>query len=364
MLKKPLLIYNKDFVVTSDNYLPTKNRNAMVHSLIEASGLLYKVDVIKPTKASFDQLRSFHSSEYLCFLQESNKFFDDENTQAEYGFGYDCPMKSGLYEYCREVAGGSITAAIYLCRKDYNVVFHWLGGWHHAKMSEAAGYCYVNDCVLAILELRKKFPKVLYIDFDLHHGDGVQDAFAGTNKVFTFSIHKYEPGFFPGSGNVNEIGFGKGKYHNVNIPLHDGIHDDSFMYACKRVLSLIKHKYSPDAVVCQVGVDGLNGDPMRSFNLTSFAFEECVKIITSWGLPTLFLGGGGYHEANSARCWTRLTASIADAPLPEDIPEHDFFPCYGPDFDFKIEKSFKKDLNSKEYLDEIINAVTTNLEKL
>ena len=365
MTKKSALIYDKDFAATSDNYIPTKNRNIMVHSLIQACGLLEKMVAVKPLLATFDQLHSFHSWDYLSFLEENNKCFNDEDEdQIEYGFGYDCPMKVGLFDYCLKVAGGSIMAASLLCQKKYKLIFHWLGGWHHAKVSEASGYCYVNDCVLAILELRKTFPKVLYVDLDLHHGDGVQDAFYGTDKVMTFSVHKYEAGFFPGSGNVNEIGFGKGKYYNVNVPLHDGIQDDGFVYICKKLLNQVKNKYSPDAIVCQAGVDGLNGDPMRSFNLTSAAFENCVKIIANWDLPTLFLGGGGYHEANVARCWTQLTASILDTPLPEDVPEHDFFPFYGPNFDFNTEKSFRKDLNSKEYLDDIIRKVTFNLKML
>ena len=167
-----------------------------------------------------------------------------------------------MYEYCLEIAGGSIEGARLLCHKKYRVVLHWLGGWHHAKRSEAAGYCFVNDCVLAILKLRKTFSKVLYIDFDLHHGDGVQDAFFATDKVMTFSVHKYESGFFPGTGSIVETGFGKGKGFSINLPLRDGIRDEPFISVCQKVLGEIKDVFLPDAVVCQVGADGLNGDPM------------------------------------------------------------------------------------------------------
>ena len=363
MKKQCALVCNIHYVAASDKYIPTVNRNAMVHSLITACDI--NINVVIPHKATFDQLRWFHSEEYLTFLMKNNEDCDDDSDEnADFGFGYDCPLKPGIYDYCLEIAGGSITAASLLCEKKYKVVMHWLGGWHHAKTSEAAGYCYVNDCVLAILQLRRTFPKVLYIDLDLHHGDGVQDAFYGTDKVLTFSVHKYESGFFPGSGNMNEVGFGKGKYYAVNIPLLDGAQDDSFITACRKVLPTVIERFSPDAVVCQVGVDGLAGDPMRSFNLTPAAFQSCVKFVLDWGLPTLFLGGGGYNAANSARCWTLLTTTIAQANLPDDIPEHDFFPSYGPDFDFAIEKNFKKDMNSDDHIQMVVNNALSNLTKL
>ena len=359
------LIYKKEFLLASDDHIPTNNRNSMVYSLIEACGLFNKVDIIKPQKANFDQLHCFHSWDYLCFLKENSVCVDDEDDKLiEYGFGYDCPLRPGLFDYCLEIAGGSVTAASLLCKKDYRIAINWYGGWHHAKIGKAAGYCYVNDCVLAILQLRKSFKKVLYIDLDLHHGDGVEDAFCGTDKVMTFSVHKHELGFFPGTGSINNVGFGKGKYFTVNLPVKDGIQDDGFIFVCSEVLLKIKEQFLPDAIVCQVGVDGLNGDPMRSFNLTPVAFEKCLKLVLSWDLPTLILGGGGYNEANTARCWTQITASIANASLPDDIPEHNFFPLYGPDFNFKIEKSYKKDMNTKEFLNQVIESVTANLDKL
>ena len=365
MNKQVALIFNKNFISLSDSFIPTKNRNQMVYSLIDVCGLLNKVSVCKSEAATFDQLHYFHSKEYLNFLaQQHDELEIDSDDEAEFGFGYDCPLKPGIFNYCLQVAGGSISAAKLLCLKKFDVVMHWSGGWHHAKRNEAAGYCYINDCVLAILQLRKTFSKVLYIDYDLHHGDGVQDAFYGTDKVMTFSIHKYESGFFPGSGSIKEIGFGKGKYFSINLPLHDGIQDESFIAVCQKALSKVKEKFVPEAVVCQVGADGLNEDPMQSFNLTSKAFVQCIKQVVDWNLPTLILGGGGYNEANVARCWTEVTASLVNETLPDDIPEHEFFPCYGPNFDFKIDRSFKKDMNSNKYLTDVVDNIIFNLNQI
>lgn len=365
MCKHLALIYNKHYLCQSDNFIPTNERNVMVHTLMDACKLPDKLDLIIPKQATINQLLWFHSKDYIEFLKKDiEQIEDDDDEMREFGFGYDCPLKAGLYEYCLEIAGGSITAASLLSDKKYRIVLHWLGGWHHAKRSEAAGYCFVNDCVLAILQLRQVFSKVLYVDLDLHHGDGVQDAFYGTDKVLTFSVHKFECGFFPGTGSIVETGYGKGKGYTVNLPLHDGVKDELFTLACCEVLAKIKDTFLPEAVVCQVGVDGLNGDPMRSFNLTSFSFETCINTIVSWGLPTLLLGGGGYCEANVARCWTKVTASLLDEHLPDDIPEHEYFTKYGPDYGFNIECSFKKDLNSRKYLNEVVSQICSNLDNL
>lgn len=109
---------------------------------------------------------------------------------------------------------------------------------HHAKKSEASGFCYVNDIVLAILELLKYHQRVLYIDIDIHHGDGVEEAFYTTDRVMTVSFHKYGE-YFPGTGDLRDIGAGKGKYYAVNFPLRDGIDDDAYGDIFRPIISKV-----------------------------------------------------------------------------------------------------------------------------
>ena len=118
---------------------------------------------------------------------------------------------------------------------------NWAGGLHHAKKSEASGFCYVNDIVLAILELLKYHQRVLYIDIDIHHGDGVEEAFYTTDRVMTVSFHKYGE-YFPGTGDLRDIGAGRGKYYSLNFPLRDGIDDQC--YEGKKILltQFVSHK--------------------------------------------------------------------------------------------------------------------------
>ena len=94
-----------------------------------------------------------------------------------------------------------MASAVKLNKQAADIAINWAGGLHHAKKSEASGFCYVNDIVLAILELLKYHQRVLYIDIDIHHGDGVEEAFYTTDRVMTASFHKYGE-YFPGTGDL------------------------------------------------------------------------------------------------------------------------------------------------------------------
>ncbi|KAA6354483.1 MAG: putative Histone deacetylase 1, partial [Streblomastix strix] len=146
----------------------------------------------------------------------------------------DSTVFDGLFRYCQITAGGSVCGASKLNSKEADIAINWSGGLHHAKKGEASGFCYINDIVLGILELLKCNPRVMYIDIDVHHGDGVEEAFYTTDRVMTVSFHKYG-GFFPGTGSIKDIGAGKGKYYSINVPLRDGIDDDGFMYVFQAV---------------------------------------------------------------------------------------------------------------------------------
>ncbi len=119
---------------------------------------------------------------------------------------------------------------------------------HHAKKCEASGFCYVNDCVLGILELLKKHERVLYIDIDCHHGDGVEEAFYTTDRVMTASFHKFGD-YFPGTGALDDIGAGPGKNYSVNFPLNEGVEDISYEMAFKPVIAEIFARFRPGAVL-------------------------------------------------------------------------------------------------------------------
>uniref|UniRef100_A0A672UWM8 histone deacetylase n=6 Tax=Neoaves TaxID=3078114 RepID=A0A672UWM8_STRHB len=277
--------------------------------------------------------------------------------------GEDCPVFDGLFEFCQLSAGGSVASAVKLNKQQTDIAVNWAGGLHHAKKSEASGFCYVNDIVLAILELLKYHQRVLYIDIDIHHGDGVEEAFYTTDRVMTVSFHKYGE-YFPGTGDLRDIGAGKGKYYAVNYPLRDGIDDESYEAIFKPVISKVMETFQPSAVVLQCGSDSLSGDRLGCFNLTIKGHAKCVEFVKSFNLPMLMLGGGGYTIRNVARCWTYETAVALDTEIPNELPYNDYFEYFGPDFKLHISPSNMTNQNTNEYLEKIKQRLFENLRML
>jgi len=231
------------------------------------------------------------------------------------------------------------------------------------KKSVASGFCYINDIVLAILELLKYHARVLYIDIDIHHGDGVEEAFYTTDRVMTVSFHKFGD-FFPGTGDIKDIGAQKGKNYSVNFPLADGIDDKSYASVFRPVIQKVMETYQPGCVVLQCGADSLTGDRLGCFNLTVKGHGECVKFVKSFGLPMLVLGGGGYNIRNVSRCWTYETAVLLDLSLDNRIPHNDFYQYYGPDFKLHLAPNDMVNYNTREELERTKVLVLQNLSQL
>ncbi|KAG4090852.1 hypothetical protein H8356DRAFT_1711036 [Neocallimastix lanati (nom. inval.)] len=338
-------------------------RIRMTHDLILEYGLFNKLEIFRPIRATSKEMTHFHTEEYINFLQKITPEHSDEyeRLQVKYNVGEDCPVFDGLYEFSSISAGGSMSAANKLNRGESDICINWAGGLHHAKKAESSGFCYVNDIVLGILELLRYHARVLYIDIDLHHGDGVEEAFYATNRVMTVSFHKYGQ-FFPGTGNYNDIGSNLGKYHAVNIPLKDGIDDEAYHSLFMPIIKHVIDWYRPGAIVLQCGADSINGDRLGVFNLSMKGHAKCIEYVKSFNLPLLLLGGGGYTVRNTARTWTHETAIAIGEELPLNIPENDYIKYYAPDYILDIQASkTSKNLNSREYLDRIRERVIENL---
>ena len=313
-------------------------------------------------------MQRFHSEDYVDFLKrispDNMRQYSSQMQKFNVGEYTDCPVFDGLYEFCSTYTGCSIDGAVKLNHGLTDIAINWSGGLHHAKKMEASGFCYINDIVLAILELLKYHPRVLYIDIDIHHGDGVEEAFYTTDRVMTVSFHKYGD-FFPGTGDIRDVGVKNGKYYSVNVPLQEGIDDESYETVFKPVMEKVMEMYRPTAVVLQCGADSLAGDRLGCFNLSLKGHAECVEYVKSFNLPMLVLGGGGYTVRNVARCWTYETSVLLNTPLSNEIPYNDFFEYYAPDFKLHITPSTSmENVNKPEQLQAITARILQNLKNL
>ena len=182
----------------------------------------------------------------------------------------------------------------------------------------------ISDIVLGILELLRYKQRVLYIDIDVHHGDGVEEAFYTTDRVMTVSFHKYGE-YFPGTGELRDIGVGQGKNYAVNFPLRDGIDDKSYKNIFEPVIKAVMEYYRPEAIVLQCGGDSLSGDRLGCFNLSMQGHANCVNFVKTFDLPVLVLGGGGYTMRNVSRCWAYETGLLVGKEVGPDLPYNDYY---------------------------------------
>ena len=239
-----------------------------------------------------------------------------------------------------------------------DICVNWAGGLHHAKKAEASGFCFVNDIVLSILELLKYHNRVLYIDIDVHHGDGVEEAFYTTNRVMCVSFHRYGDNsyngdkLFPGTGDLMDIGYGEGKYYSLNVPLKQLVNDTQFIDVFKTIMEKVREHYRPDCVVLQCGADSLAYDKLGTHNTTIKGHGECVKIVKSWCLPTIILGGGGYTIKNVARCWAYETGLSVNqgAHMNDSLPLNDFYEYYAPEYTLHFKAKDEASYNTPDYL--------------
>jgi len=177
------------------------------------------------------------------------------------------------------------------------------------------------------------------------------------------SFHKYGE-YFPGTGDLRDIGAGRGKYYSLNFPLRDGIDDLSYEGIFVPVMSRVMELYQPSAIVLQCGADSLSGDRLGCFNLTLKGHAKCVEFMKRYNLPLMLLGGGGYTIRNVARCWTYETAVALETDIPNELPYNDYFEYFGPDFKLHIAPSNMSNQNTSEYMDKIRSRLLENLRML
>ena len=332
------------------------HRLTLLNNLVVGYGLHKKMNIYRPRPATKVELEEFHDEDYISFLQrvtpENEKDFPE--LLEKFKMADDCPIFDGMYDFCSLYSGSSIDAARKLISNQSDIAINWSGGLHHAKKLEASGFCYVNDIVLAILELLRYNPRVLYIDIDVHHGDGVQEAFYSTDRVFTLSLHRYGDGFFPNTGDATEIGASQGKHYSMNVPLNPGIDDDSYTSLYKSVLDSVIESYKPTVIVLQCGADSLGLDRLGGFNLNIKGHGACVDYTKTFGIPMLILGGGGYTIRNVARCWTYETSLICDVELPGKLPDTPYINFFKPDYSLHPVLQYSQaNLNTKQYLEKL-----------
>lgn len=266
-------------------------------------------------RASEQELCKFHDPDYVAAVRAADAAGSvDRAVRERYRIGtMENPLFPGLFRRASTAVGGSILAA--QLALEGRAVFHPSGGTHHGRTDRASGFCYFNDPVFAVLTLLEGgLERVLYVDLDAHHGDGVQDAFANDERVLTVSIHEEKR--WPHSGLVDDRGAGSAR----NLPVPSGFNDSELDFLMQHAVMPLGRAFGPEALVITCGADPLDGDPLSRLSLSNVALWRAVETLVAQWPRAVVLGGGGYNPWTVIRCWSGLWGRLAGRPIPATLP--------------------------------------------
>ena len=282
-------------------------RESRAKKYMEERGFFHHMDMRRPDPDDESVLLNVHSRDYVDFVKTKSQ---EGEGLLDYG---DTPAFKGVFESALRRVMGSVTG-IRLLAQGYDHAVNLGGGLHHAQWGSASGFCVFNDVAIAAKEGEKFFRRIAIVDVDGHHGDGTQALLYDDPNVLKISLHMYHRGFFPGTGEINEIGTGRGKGYTVNVPLPPGTADDAYIYAFDNVVIPLLDRFQPEAIIIQEGGDSHFDDPLVELKLSTRGYLALIKRIHDLAHrgtgKILLLGGGGYNYDATARVWTVSVAEL------------------------------------------------------
>jgi acetoin utilization protein AcuC len=321
---QPLVVYgesSRHYDFGSDHPLTPRRFGPGIDLLRELGAERF----MEPAQATDAELRRVHEQTYIALVQMVS---DYPEAAAMAGFdSRDTPPFYGMHDAAAVVAGGSIGAMDRILSGEVTHAFHPGGGLHHAHPASASGFCVYNDAALAIARARDAGYRVLYVDLDVHHGDGVEAIFWNDPHVLTVSIHESGLVLFPGTGFVEDRGGRDAPGSAVNLPLEPGTSDPTWLAVLELVVPPLAAAFQPTMLVTQHGSDSHVLDPLAHLDLTTTAMWRAAVLLDEvahretegrW----LATGGGGYDVYRVVpRVWGLVWLAQAHMPVPEPTPE-------------------------------------------
>lgn len=288
--------------------------------LLKKMNAIRDEDIISPRMATDEELKLVHLPEYINAVKKAGNGELPQDVAESYGIGTeDTPIFPNMHEASALLVGGTLTAADYVMTGKAQHAVNLGGGLHHGFKGKASGFCVYNDSSVAIKYIQEKYnARVLYIDTDAHHGDGVQWSFYDDPNVCTLSIHETGRYLFPGTGNVNERGQGKGYGYSFNIPVDAFTEDESWLEVYTTAFEEIAEFFKPDIILTQNGADAHYLDPLTHLSGTMRLFREIPKLAHKiahkycdgkW----IAVGGGGYDIRRVVpRAWALVWLEMSE----------------------------------------------------
>lgn len=301
----------------------------VTYDLLNTMNAFGQGEIIAPRMATESELSLVHTEDYIRAVKLAGRGKLPEADGESYGLGTeDTPVFAGMHEAASLLVGGTLTAADYVMTGKAKHALNLGGGLHHGFRGRASGFCIYNDSSVVIRYVQKNYrARILYIDTDAHHGDGVQFTFYDDPSVCTVSIHETGRYLFPGTGQVQERGHGEGYGYAFNIPLDAFTEDQSFIDSYLTAVREIAEFFKPDVILTQNGADAHYYDPLTHLCTTMRIYEEIPKLAHELAHKYcdgrwIAVGGGGYDiwrvvPRAWGRIWLEMKAIKAEGHMPE-----------------------------------------------
>ena len=305
-------------------------RVSLAAAMMEEHGLIAE-GALRPIPfeaATREDLLRAHSAAYIAVVERASGPGGLWPPEAGIGPG-DTPAFPGMHDAAALVCGAPSAALTAVTDGTYARAFSPAGGLHHAHRDHASGFCVYNDIAVAIAAALTRVPalRVLYVDIDAHHGDGVQDIFYEEPRVLTVSIHESGRYLFPGTGDADERGHGAGLGSALNIPMSPLAGDDAYLAAFDGTIAPAARVFAPDVIVAQCGADAHWSDPLTTLGLTLGGFRALYLRLVALADELcagrlLATGGGGYSwQRVVPQAWTLLASALTGVALPPELSE-------------------------------------------
>lgn len=331
-MKKAAFVYSPDQLgyKFSDSHPFNHKRLTLTMDLLKNIGALSDDDIIPARIATDEEIALAHDPKYIEIVKKAGRGELTEQQGEPFGIGTeDTPFFEGMHEASALLVGGTLQAVDAVLEGKAEHALNLGGGLHHGFQGKASGFCIYNDSNVAIRYMQEKYGlRVLYVDTDAHHGDGVQWTFYDDPDVCTLSIHETGRYLFPGTGNITERGNGEGYGTSFNFPIDAFTEDDSFLEIYEASMREVFEFFKPDIVLTQNGADAHYFDPLTHLYGSMRLYREIPKLAHKLaheycGGRWIAVGGGGYDIWRVVpRAWAHLWLEMTDqthptGPLPQ-----------------------------------------------
>jgi acetoin utilization deacetylase AcuC-like enzyme len=310
------IIYHPDYLKHNTGAHPeTAARVTAIMDYLDARGYFDEHPIITPEPATIQLVETIHVPDYINKVEahcRAEMPLDPDTIVCKDSFNAALLAAGGAVQAIREIKNGGTAFAL----------VHPPG--HHAEPNRAMGFCLFNNIAIAAQYAQSHgMPRVLIVDWDVHHGNGTQNAFYSDPSVLYFSTHQYP--HYPGTGWLDEVGEGSGVGYNINVPLPAGANDFDYVYVFNKLLIPIALQFKPDIILVSAGQDGHVNDPLAGMELTSAGFGKLASIVkgiaeSTCGRVALVLEGGYNLEALAESVYEIIKAfdEERDVLIPKD----------------------------------------------